>query len=130
MLVEHGLTGVAAVEGVQRAGAELLPQRDEAGDADDPGEQRDPAVPVAGPAEPAKQAGALTGCLPGMRGAGRAGVRHDDLPRAEERLSLPILATAGAKGVPLREVSGRARTQRAYSPGSTEPGASPSADEV
>ena len=56
--------GVAAVEGVQRGGAELQPQRDEAGDADDPGEQRDPAVPVAGPAEPAKQAGSLAGSRP------------------------------------------------------------------
>src|SRR5579863_8414439 len=121
MLVEHGLAGVAAVEGVQRGGAEQLPQGDEAGDADHPGEQRDPAVPVAGPAEPAEQAGSLTGGLPGVRGAGRAGVRHDDLPRAEERLSLPILAAAGAKNVPLGEVSGRARTQWAYSPGSTRP---------
>src|SRR5579863_1903368 len=125
MLVEHGLAGVAAIEGVERGGAELLPQRDEAGDADDPGEQRDPAVPVAGPAESAKQAGSLTGGLPGMRGAGRAGVRHDDLPRAEGRVSLPILAAAGAKSVPPGEVSGRARTRRAYSPGSTRPGLGP-----
>src|SRR3984885_11655681 len=98
MLVEHGLTGVAAVEGFERGGAELQPQRDEACDADDPGEQRDPAVPVAGPAEPAQQAGSLTGSLtgslPGMRGARRAGVRHGDLPRAEKWLLLPILAVA------------------------------------
>src|SRR5260370_42395197 len=44
MLVEHGLARIAAVEGVQRGGAELQPQYDEAGDADDPGEQGDPAA--------------------------------------------------------------------------------------
>src|ERR1035438_1754045 len=96
MLVEHRLAGVAAVEGVQRGGAELQPQRDEAGDANDPAEQRDPAVPVAGPAEPAQQAGSLIGSLPGIQGTRRASVRHSDLPRAEERLlpSTPGIAAA------------------------------------
>src|ERR1700730_62479 len=121
MLVEHGLAGVAAVEGVQRGGAELQPQRDEAGDADDPGQQGDPAVPVAGQAEPAQQAGALIGSRPGIRGARRAGVRHGDLPRAEERLLLSIFAIAGAKSVVPGEALERAGTQRAYSPGSTRP---------
>src|SRR5580693_1701143 len=121
MLVEHRLAGVAAIEGVQRGGAELQPQRDEAGDADDPGEQRHPAVPVAGPAEPAKQADSLTGSLPGMRGARRAGVRHGDLPRAEERLLLPILAVTAAKVVLRGEAPARAATPRAYSAGSTRP---------
>src|ERR1700729_4366872 len=119
MLVEHGLAGVAAIEGVERGGAELQPQRDEAGDADDPGEQRDPAVPVAGPAEPAEQPGSLAGARPGLRGARRAGMRHGDLPRAEERLVLPILAIAGANGVVRGVAPGRAATQRTYSAGST-----------
>src|ERR1700733_3633202 len=121
MLVEHGLAGVAAIEGVQRGGPELQPQRDKAGDADDPGEQRDPAVPVAGPAEAAEQAGPLAGSLPGMRGARRAGVRHGDLPRAEDRLLLPILAIAGAKRVLRGEAPERPATPRAYSPGSAAP---------
>src|SRR3984957_14918273 len=119
MLVEHGLAGVAAVEGVQRGGAELQPQHDEAGDADDPGEQRDPAVPVAGPAEPAKQAGSLAGSRPGVRGVRRAGVRHGDLPRADKGLLLPILAFAGARSVLPGEALGRAGTPRTYSAGST-----------
>src|SRR6185437_7141974 len=117
MLAEHGLARVAAIEGVQRGGAELQPQRDEAGDADDPGEQRDPAVPVAGPAKPAQQAVSLAG----MRGARQAGVRHGDLPRAEGRLSLPILAIAGAKVVVPGEAPKRAGTPRTYSPRSTRP---------
>src|SRR5580704_9173973 len=108
MLVEHGLAGVVAVEGVQRGGAELQPQHDEAGDADDPGEQGDPAVPVAGPAEPAEQADSLINSAPGVRGARRAGVRHCDLPRAEERLLLPILAITCAKNVVPREALGPA----------------------
>src|ERR1700733_4097329 len=121
MLVEHCLAGVAAIEGVQRGGPELQPQRDEARDADDPGEQRDPAVPVAGPAEPAQQADFLAGSLAGTRGARRACVRHGDLPRAEEWLVLPILAVAGAKRVLRGEAPARVATPRAYSPGSTRP---------
>src|ERR1700729_2747203 len=122
MLVEHGLAGVAAIEGVQRGGAELQPQPDEARDADDPGEQRDPAVPVAGPAEPAQQAGSLTGSLPRMRGARRTGVRHGDLPRPRggycSRFSRSQATTASCPG---RHLGGPA-TQRAYSTGSTRPG--------
>src|SRR6266699_6950657 len=121
MLVEHGLAGVVAIEGVQRGGAELQPQHDEAGDADDPGEQGDPAAPVARPAEAAQQADPLMGSLPGIRRARRAGVRHGDLPRAEERLLLSILAVAGAKSVVPGEAPERAGTQRAYSAGSTRP---------
>src|SRR6266581_3868050 len=110
MLVEHGLAGVVAVEGVQRGGAELEPQRDKAGDADDPGEQGDPAVPVAGPAEAAKQAGARPGCLPGIQGTRRTGKRHGDLPRAEERLMLSILPAAAAEIVVSREAPERTGT--------------------
>src|SRR6266568_4806366 len=113
MLVEHGLAGVVAIEGVQRGGAELQPQHDE------PGEQGDPAAPVARPAEAAQQADPLMGSLPGIRRARRAGVRHGDLPRTEQRLLLSILAVAGAKVVVPGEAPERAGTQRAYSAGST-----------
>src|SRR6266702_221900 len=102
MLVEHGLAGVVAIEGVQRGGAELQPQHDEAGAA-----------------EAAQQADPLMGSLPGIRRARRAGVRHGDLPRTEQRLLLSILAVAGAKVVVPGEAPERAGTQRAYSAGST-----------
>src|SRR5262249_39202035 len=58
-----------------RGGAEAGPQGDQAGHAGQPDEQRDPAVPVARPAEQADRPRGYTGGA-GARRAGACCVRH------------------------------------------------------
>ena len=93
MLVEEGLAGVVAGEVVLGGRAELDPQRDQAGHADDPGDQGDPAVPVAGAPHGAENAGA------GRRRVSSASdVSSDGRPG-----SAPILPAATCTVVPHRD---------------------------
>ena len=57
VLVEQGLPGVAAGEVVLGGCPEPGPERDQAGDSDDPGDDGEPAVPEAGASERAHDPG-------------------------------------------------------------------------
>jgi hypothetical protein len=124
VLVQQRLPRVAAAGVVLRRGAEVDPQGDQAGHAGQPGEQRDPAVPVARAAEQANRPRADIRGVGARRAALVAYDMRFSCEPEELLLSLSMLARSGARIVVRREALGRAGTRREYSARSTAADAS------